>query len=263
MKSEAAAVLPPVARRQLQWFDRYVTFYLKRNFHGVHLLRLGDLQQVEGYPVLVCLNHPSWWDPLMALHLSQRFFKKRDQYAPMAEEGLAKYRMFQRFGFFGINPSTRSGAARFLQIGEEVLGRCNGALWVTPQGAFTDVRRRPIRIEAGVGHLAHRIGRFAMLPLALEYAFWNERFAEAFACFGQPLLVEDGHAQSPMEWNARFSSALQQTADALAQRVECRQASLFEPLLKGGSGIGGVYDVWRAWKARLQGKPWRPEHGSH
>ncbi len=72
------------------------------------LARLADLDQLAGYPLLVCVNHPSWWDPLIGLYLSQRFFKARRQYAPIAALGLAKYRFFERLGFF----RDRSGQPR-------------------------------------------------------------------------------------------------------------------------------------------------------
>ncbi len=101
-----------------------------------------------------------------------------------------------------------------------------------------------------------------MLPLTLEYAFWNERFAEAFACFGEPVLVDSGREHTPAEWTQTFAAALEATQDALAERVQRRDPRVFESLIKGGAGVGGVYDVWRACKARLQGKPWQPEHGS-
>ncbi len=255
--------LPPIAKRQLKWFTSYTRFYLRRNFHGLHFLNLADLPKLENIPILVCLNHPSWWDPLIALYLSQRFFPLRQNRGPIAIEGLSKYRLFERLGFFGIEKASARGAARFLRIGEAALNNATGALWVTPQGAFTDVRQRPVRIEPGVGHLAHRLNRFAMLPLALEYAFWNERYPEAFACFGSPVIASSGSERSAVEWNAIFSSALEETQDQLAKRVQHRNPMLFESLLSGNSGVGGVYDVWRACKARLQGKPWQPEHGSH
>lgn len=262
MSRKPADALPPVAKRQLHWFEVYVRFYLRRNFHGLHLLKQADLDRLAGYPLLVCVNHPSWWDPLIGLYLSQRFFKARQQYAPIAAKGLAKYRFFERLGFFGIDTHRRAGSARFLRIGETVLSHPNGALWVTPQGDFTDVRHRPVTIEPGVGHLAHRLGRFAMLPLALEYTFWNERFAEAFACFGQPVLVSNGREHRASEWNQKFAAALETTQDALSTLVQMRDPGLFESLIKGGAGVGGVYDFWRASKARLQGKRWQPEHGN-
>ncbi|MDQ2775250.1 MAG: lysophospholipid acyltransferase family protein [Acidobacteriota bacterium] len=260
MKALLSEGLPPIAARQLRWFAKYVGFYLSRNFHGIHLLRLTHIEQLEGWPLLVCLNHPSWWDPLMGVYLSQRFFAHRQQYSPIAAAGLAKYRLFERLGFFGIDPGARAGAQRFLHVGKEVLSRSDGAFWVTAQGHFTDVRS-PMHIEPGSGHLASRIERFAMLPIALEYSFWNERYAEAFACMGEPLMVDAGRGRSPKEWTEQFASSLQSTQDTLSEHVKRRDPVAFEPLLTGSSGVGGVYDFWRALKSRAQGKKFRPEHG--
>jgi 1-acyl-sn-glycerol-3-phosphate acyltransferase len=252
--------LPPIARRELSWFARYITFYLRRNFHALHLLRLSSLERVEGYPLLVCLNHPSWWDPLIGLYLSQRFFANRRHYAPIAAAEIAQYRFFERLGFFSVG-HTHEGAARFLRIGQAALHRADGALWMTPQGAFTDVRR-PLVLEPGVGRLATHLERFAMLPIALEYSFWSERFPEAFACLGDPVFASSGGEHSAAGWNAIFARACEETADALSARVQARDPSLFEPLLEGSAGVGGFYDRWRVFKARLQGKAWQPEHGS-
>jgi 1-acyl-sn-glycerol-3-phosphate acyltransferase len=259
MRSSAA--LPSIAKRQLGWFARYLHFYLRRNFHGVHLLNLTNLDDLDGLPLLVCLNHPSWWDPLLAAYLSQRFFKQRNQYAPIAAAGLAKYRFFERLGFFGIEPATRGGAFRFLEVGEAVLSRPDGALWVTPQGHFTDVRERPVQIQTGVGHLTQRLNQLVMLPIALEYAFWNERYPEAFACFGEPVFVTNGADHSAKEWTLCFQGALEETLDVLSARVRQRDPAVFAPLLEGSAGVGGVYDLWRGAKARLRGKKFQPEHG--
>lgn len=262
MSNELTNGLPSVAKRQLLWFTKYVRWYLQRNFHRLHLLRLAPLEPLQGYPLLVCLTHPSWWDPLIGLYLSQRFFPDRSHYAPIAAAGVAKYKFFERLGFFGIEPATGNGARQFLRIGQAALSCPEGAFWVTPQGAFTDVRRRPIAIEPGVGYLARRLRRFAMLPLSLEYCFWNERFPEAFACFGRPILAESGAEHSAAEWTRIFSQCLEEASDSLAAKVQLRDRTLFEALIQGRAGIGGIYDLWRAGKARLQGKRWQPGHGA-
>jgi 1-acyl-sn-glycerol-3-phosphate acyltransferase len=242
-------------------FARYVEFYLRRNFHALHLLCLAPLKDLNGWPLLICANHPSWWDPLVGLYLSQRFFGDRVQYAPIAAKGITKYRFFEKLGFFGIEPAMRSGAATFLAIGGAVLARRDGVLWLTPQGEFVDVRRRPVRIEPGAGHLAHRTDRFVMLPLAIEYTFWNERYPEAFVCFGEPLFVHSGRARSSAEWTIAFAQRLERTQDALSAKVLAREARAFEPLLIGNAGVGGVYDFWRSLKARARGKHFAPQHG--
>ncbi|HEX4770896.1 MAG TPA: lysophospholipid acyltransferase family protein [Bryobacteraceae bacterium] len=258
-----AGPLPLISTQQLRWFTNYVRWYLQRNFHGLHLLRLAPLEILTDYPLLVCLNHPSWWDPLIGVYLSQRFFSHRRHYGPIAAAGIAKYKFFERLGFFAIEPGNFGGTTRFLRIGQAALATPGAALWVTPQGAFTDVRSRPIEIQPGIGYLAHRLrGRFAMLPVALEYSFWSERFPEAFACFGQPVLARSGADRLPEEWSALFSQSLEHASNVLAEHVQRRDAAAFEPLLGGRAGVGGAYDLWCACKARLQGKRWQPEHGA-
>jgi hypothetical protein len=101
-----------------------------------------------------------------------------------------------------------------------------------------------------------------MLPIAFEYSFWNERYPEAFACIGAPV-IEDGRHRTAAHWNLLFRDSLQQTANALASRVAARNPAAFEPLLTGNAGVGGIYHLWLASKSKLLGKPWQPEHGRH
>ena len=259
-KQSQPPTLPPIAKRQLAWFTGYVRWFLRRNFHGLHLLNCAKLDQIRALPLLVCLNHPSWWDPLIGLYLSQRFFPYRNHAAPIAAAGLAKYKFFERLGFFGIEADKWEGALRFLEIGNAVLSRADGAFWVTPQGTFADVRQ-PVVLQPGIGHLARKAQGFAMLPVALEYSFWNERYPEVFACFGTPI-IGVGHAHTAAGWNAIFTHAITDTVLTLSQKVQLRKADVFEPLLEGSAGVGGVYDLWRASIARLRGKPWQAEHGA-
>ena len=39
---------------------------------------------------------------------------------------------------------------------------------------------------------------FIMVPLSLEYSFWRERTPEAFACFGEPIDVTNGHSRTSL-----------------------------------------------------------------
>lgn len=259
LETRSPISLPHVRKRQLAWFTRYVAWYLRRNFHGLHLLQLTSLESLDGLPLVVCLNHPSWWDPLIGLYLSERFFPERYHAAPIGADGLAKYKFFERLGFFGIPSERGQRAFRFMAVGKAVLSRTDGALWVTPQGAFTDVRQ-PIRLEPGIGYLATQLQSFALLPVALEYGFWNERFPEAFVCFGFPVIA-NGHTATAAEWSVRFTRSLQDTADCLSAKVQLRDTRLFDSLLQGKAGVGGMYDVWRASVAKLHGKRWQPEHG--
>lgn len=241
--------LQPISHWLLRPFIGYIAYYVRRHFQGLHLLNQSKADGLEGWPILVCMNHPSWWDPLFALYLSQYFFPRREHYGPIASEGLSKYQFFEKLGFFGIDPKTRAGAAHFLQIGRAVLSRPDAALWVTAQGYFTDVRVRPVQLQAGVAHLAHTASRFVMLPVALEFSFWLERKPEAFACVGDPIFVEQGSAHTTAEWLQTFSTALEETQSLLSQHVQNRQSEAFESVFRSRSGVGGIYDLWRVLKS--------------
>src|SRR4051794_1852457 len=252
--------LPHINTWQLRLFAGYCRHYLRRHFHRLYLCELSPLKALDDRPLLICLNHPSWWDPLIAVCLSQEIFANRRHYGPIAAAAVSKYKFFEKLGFFPIDPRTRDGAFRFLQIGRSALSTRGCTLWVTAQGQFEDVRVRPTRFQAGVGHLARSSADFVMLPLALEYSFRRERTPEAFVCFGEPIEVRDGRSKTAQDWTNIFASAVESTQDYLADQVKTGQENGFEMLLSGQAGIGGVYDVWRAMKSYARGKRFRAEH---
>lgn len=220
--------------------------------HSVRVVRGSAPAGLEGRPLIVCMNHPSWWDPLTALILAWHTFANRSHYAPIDAAALAKYPMFERLGFFGIEPFSRRGAAQFLCTGRAILADSASVLWVTGEGAFTDVRTRPVRLKPGVEHLVRHTNAI-VVPLALEYVFWLERAPEVLACWGEPL-----RNASTEEIAERLESAM----DRLAVLSQSRQVSEFEVVLSGRAGVGGVYDLWRSLRARIAGRSFEPQHGS-
>jgi hypothetical protein len=171
----------------------------------------------------------------------------------MEAAALAKYRFFGRLGLFGIEPGTARGARRFLAASQEILARPATALWVTAGGTFADPRLRPVRLRPGLGHLLARMQSGVVLPLALEYPFWEERLPEALARFGEPLRI-GAAPRSPDAWTALLESRLEATQDALAADALARDPERFETLVGGAAtGVGGVYDLWRRF---------RSEHGA-
>jgi hypothetical protein len=99
-----------------------------------------------------------------------------------------------------------------------------------------------------------------LLPLAIEYPFWEEKFPEALARFGEELPASDA-GMGPSDWTAVLETRLEEAQDALAAEALARDTARFEVLLGGSAGVGGVYGVWRRLKARVKGERFRPEHG--
>jgi len=181
----------------------------------------------------------------------------------VAPAGLVKYPFFERPGFFGIEPGTAPGGLAFLRGRLAALAEPAGVLWVTAQGRFADPRDRPTRLKNGIWQLAQRLDAGLVLPLALEYDFWDERTPEALARFGPPIsLGGNGRMSTPAGWTAQFEQALEATQDALAHDAMSRDPARFETLLTGGAGVGGLYDAWRRLKAVAHGQRFVAEHGN-
>jgi 1-acyl-sn-glycerol-3-phosphate acyltransferase len=238
-------------------FSLYLRWYLHRNFNAVRVSRSGFPPDPIGRPLIICSNHPSWWDPAMFIVLSRALLRGRIGFGPMDAAALARYRFMRRVGVFGIEPGRR-GAARFLRDGVRILSHPQAALWITAEGAFTDPRTRPLRLRPGIAHLARRVPHAVIVPLALEYPFWNERFPEALVRFGPPVVLNP--ADGIEEVTEALQAALAETMDALAAESIARDPGGFQLVLSGRAGVGGVYDLWRRGVALSQGQRFDPHH---
>jgi len=245
----------------LAWFSRYARGYCRRHFHAIRLARASGLPDMGRRPLIVVMNHPSWWDPMIGLVLAKERFAAREQFAPMDADALSKYRFLGKLGLFPVERDTARGAASFLKISLAVLDRPDASVWITAQGRFTDPRERPPRLQSGIGHLAHRLNDAWILPLAIEYPFWDERTPEALLAFGRALHVTKGGDRTPGAWTALVDERLAQAQDELATLSRRRDPSAFETLLAGRTGVGGVYDLWRRLRARITGETFDAGHG--
>src|SRR4051794_33143735 len=175
----ASCLLPRRSAWLFAWFRAYARRYVRRHFHAVRVSREGSIPALPDGAVIVVLNHPSWWDPMIGLVLTELMPSSRIHFAPIEDIGLAQYPFLERLGFFGVEVGTTRGSLAFLRRSEAILSRPESVLWITAQGQFVDPRERPTRLKEGVGHLVHRIPAASVVPLALEYPFWNGRCPEA------------------------------------------------------------------------------------
>jgi 1-acyl-sn-glycerol-3-phosphate acyltransferase len=246
----------------MRLFRWYAWRYVRKHFHAVRLSNSGHpFPPPADEPLLIVLNHPSWWDPMICVVLS-RLIAERDQFAAIDAEAVKRYAFFKRIGFIPVDTKSLRGAAKFIRTGATILSQPNRAYWVTAQGRFTDVRERPLAINSGVGHLASRLSAGAVLPLALEYSFWTERTPEALVRVGEPIRVADHPGLSGKEWTARIEDAMTRNLDVLNAEAISRDPAKFTEILAGKSGVGGPYDWWRRFKAMIRGEKFDPSHGA-
>jgi 1-acyl-sn-glycerol-3-phosphate acyltransferase len=255
--------LPRRSARFFRGFRKYARRYIRKNFHAMRIDAGGPLPALPDGPLIVVMNHASWWDPMTAVVLSGLMPDARAHYAPIDAEGLAQYRFLEWLGIFGIELGTTRGSLMFLRRCQAVLARPESVLWITPQGRFVDVRDRPTRFKEGLGHLLHRTSHVTVLPLAIEYPFWNDRLPELLVRFGPPVRVGVGSVESSNEWTRRMESALETVQDQLAESARRRDPSDFKELIGGTAGVGGFYDLGRRLRSMVRGKRFVADHQAH
>lgn len=252
--------------RRSDWFFRGFRKYARRDvgkrFHALRVDRDGPPVAPAG-PLVVAMNHASWWDPMTAVVLSESLGAGRAHYAPMDQQGLEQYRVLEWLGIFGVELETARGGIAFLRKATAVLARPESVLWITPQGRFVDARERPTRFKEGLGRLLHRSAGVTVIPLAIEYPFWNDRRPELLVRFGSAIAVEDGKSRPAEAWTRCVESALEATQDGLAESALTRDASRFETLVAGSSGVGGVYDLGRRLRSAARGESFSKDHRIH
>lgn len=262
-RASGSAAVPSASPWLLDWFTWYARRYLRRHFHSLRISRSGLVPKADGLPLVIYTNHASWWDPLVGLVLKAHCYPERNLFAPMDATALQRYGLFRKLGFFPVEQKSSRGAVQFLRSATEVLQLPQSLLAVTPQSRFADVRERPVEFAGGLGLLATRAERAVFVPLAVEYVFWEERLPEILVRFGGPVPLNHhiSATQPAAEWTKYLERRMQENQDALADEVQRRNPASFEMILRGGAGLGGIYDWWRSVVARRRGKSFQREHG--
>lgn len=256
--ADPAALRSPM---MVRFFGGVMARAMRRSFHAVRLARPGWPDLPEGRPVIVYLNHPSWWDPAFGIVLATTRFAGRPAYAPIDAAMLQRYRFMARIGLFGVEPGTPAGGTVFLRTALRLLREPGAMLWITAEGAMTDPRTRPVRLRPGLARLVRRAPQAMVVPLALEYPFWSERTPEALARFGAPLKAA-GLAEAPADrLGGLLARPLEVAMDALAEDALARDPDRFIRLQAGRAGVGGIYDAWRRGRALAAGRRFDPAHG--
>lgn len=250
--------MPPTQLIPGEYNERFAAFFgwytrrlFRKKFHAVRLA-MGSREVLARHastdaPLVIAMNHSSWWDPLIAVVLGRSLCPERSACAPIDAAMLAKFGMFKKLGLFGIDPDDARGMTRVL---EYVLARFEGdrkpTLWITPQGRFADVRET-IAIRPGVAAIVARAqagasGPARVLSVAIEYAFWLEQKPEVFLRIVE---VDAPQASSTPHWHRAIEDAMQANATKLAALVRSRDPRAFESLLTStGATAHPVMDLW-------------------
>ena len=253
---ELGVVVPPISTALLGLFRVIVRRYFRRQFHAVRIAGAERLTDLRG-PVIVYANHSSWWDPMICFLLASELMPERQHFAPMEADSLDRYAVLKRIGVFPVAIESARGAVQFLRTGQAVLA-AGGVLWITPQGRFADPREKPMVFKPGLAALAARVGPCTVLPLAIEYTFWDERKPEVLLEFAEGVVVDH---ESAATVGPKLLQALETVMARLQERALTRDPRFFDRVLaRGAVGTGGMYGFAQRLRAMALGRTYRAEH---
>lgn len=246
-----------------RFMSRAFARFFRRHMNALQLAKGArpPILDAAGARLVVYSNHPAWWDAAVYVLAADRLFPAFAPFAPIDATMLRRYALFARMGAFGVDLEHPRGGREFLRAASDVLGEPGHALWVTAQGRFSDVRERPLGLKPGVARLAEVAPEAMFVPMAIEYAFWTERGAEAFVAFGPAITGRSLLAVDRKSRLNRLEAELTAVLDGLSAEVQTRDPRRFETILAGRTGVGGIYDVWRRTAARWRGETFDPGHG--
>lgn len=232
----------------IRWYARRL---LRRKFHAVRLARgsaevLAPIDR-SSRPTILLLGHASWWDPILAIWIWDRFFGSRGAAGPMHRRELERFRFFRAVGMFGIDPDDPASLEAMRDYLRPRMTQGGEVLLLTPQGTLTDVRA-PIRLRPGAASMAASLEEVEVVAVAVEYAFWLDQRPEVFLRATGCRPIAEGRLPSTADWHRAMQGAMQENAAALASKVIARDPAAFEVLVGGETSIHPVYDWWlRLW----------------
>ena len=146
-----------IIKAKHHWFIYpFMQFYtlvkIRNNFNKVE--SSGEFIE-KGLPVLLILNHVSWWDGFWAMYLNIKLFKRKFHFM-MLEHQLKKYWFFQKSGGFSVKKKSRS-ILESLNYSAEILSDSRNFLLLFPQGQISSMHASSFQFEKGIERILKKV----------------------------------------------------------------------------------------------------------
>lgn len=262
-RKRADSKLPTSSKWLVDGFCWYSRGLVRKQFQSMGFSGTENLTSIpDHHSTIVFANHPSWWDPIVAMMCQTHYMGRRTLFAPIDADQLENYAVLKKMGFYGVRLQSFAGAQQFLETSRELLKRPTTSIWITPEGQFCDVRDHQQSLQPGLAHLVSKIRHTTVIPLALEYCFWDDSRPHIFGNFGEPINCEEHRFEDKSECNDYLTRSLRAAQSGLAASVIARDPQAFHYLIASHAKRLSWYDFARKWAAWLKGRSFDPRHSN-
>lgn len=217
-------------------FENLFAFYhhnlIRRKFNSYQINGLNTLfKRNKSLPLIIFLNHSSWWDGLIAFEISHNL--KLESFIMMDEKQLKKLFLFRLLGAFSINKENPRQARNSLEYAVKILKKNNRhVLWIFPQGEILPNDKRPIYFYNGLSKIVQKFGtKIQMLPIAIRYEFTGNFKPEIFVKIGEIELFSVDNNFSGKKLTEKLSLELTKVLDSLKTEIVTQNFNNFENLI--------------------------------
>lgn len=178
-----------IRARRVGWFNTWFSGHARsriRNTFGEVRVRGLDAARAHAAsaPLLVVSNHTSWWDPLVALHVSTHMLGTAG-HALMDAKNLRRLPFFALVGAFGVDLDNPADGAAVIRYAARLLETPQHLVWVFPQGAERPIHERPLGFRGGSGEIARVAKKARVVPVGLRYEFGGTERPTMWISFGE------------------------------------------------------------------------------
>ncbi|WP_438027061.1 lysophospholipid acyltransferase family protein [Sorangium sp. So ce233] len=189
-----------IPARKHRWFNAWFAAHARSRIHGTFgavLARGVEAARALAAeaPLLLVVNHCSWWDPLVILHASQHLLGV-DGHAMMDADNLRRLPFFALVGAFGVDLDLPSDGTAAIRYAARLLDRPGRAVWIFAQGRERPSDERPLGFRAGAAQIARVARRARVLPVALRYEFAGEERPRLYLAIGEPVAAPLGPGEA-------------------------------------------------------------------
>lgn len=219
--------------KKSKWFENafaiYNTNLLKRRFHSFNIAGLENLRLAPaGVPKLVCANHSSWWDGLLAFQISRQ--AGLDSFVMMDEANLRRFFLFRRLGAFSVADNPRRALASIRYAAGLLKADADRTMWIFPQGSILPNDVRPLHFFSGAARIARQIDKCLIVPAAFRFEIGGNFKPEIFVKIGRGQTVTAGDNFDHKALTANLAKKVETLLDELRSAVIEQKTESFQSL---------------------------------
>jgi 1-acyl-sn-glycerol-3-phosphate acyltransferase len=229
-----------IRARRVNWFNAWFSGHARsriRDTFGEVRVRGLDAARASAAEssVMVVSNHTSWWDPLVALHVSTHLLEKAG-HAMMDAKNLRRLPFFAMVGGFGVDLTSRADGAVVIDYAARLFDEPKNLVWVFPQGAERPSSERPLGFRRGSGEIARIVQKAPVLPIGLRYEFGGVEKPSLWISFGEAIQSGEDAAKN----RAMQEEAVTGELDRIDRALRGDGASEFATYWKTPANVVGL-----------------------